>query len=343
MSQCERIARVEGIDETTGVFSMTLATEGEASDGHILSIKGGQIPERMPLLISHYNEPTSQAGSITEPKKALKDSPPCLRAVGRIEMSGEGPSAEIRRDLAHMIARGHVNAMSIRWDEVPGKTIRRVNLPSEHPHYVDSERADGPERWGCFFEEWVAREGSIVALGADKGALIGRAEETEGEVSTFWRAMASDLESPPDEDVVIALELDEPTEEAKQAAALAALRADLAQCRDMGIADTEINEILGTDTPSAPDLVDEVLLRLDALEGRFDDLEAAREDGREEVPPPPAADEQEREDTGDPLPPAIMRPREVAAMLREELKKSQDRINSKFRAEIKKARGEIER
>lgn len=192
MSQHERIARIDGIDLATGVFPMTLATEGEASDGHILSIKGGQIPKRMPLLSAHWNEPTSQLGSINEPEKRLEDSPPRLRAVGHIEMSGEGTSAEIRRDLAHMIDKGHVTGVSIRWDEVPGKTIRRVNLPSDHPHFVDSEKANGPERWGVFFEQWRALEGSVVPIGADPKALIGRANDTTGEVQAFWRSMAED-------------------------------------------------------------------------------------------------------------------------------------------------------
>lgn len=240
MSKHERTARIEGVD-ADGVFQMTLATEGEASDGHILSIKGGQIPERMPLLSSHWNDPESALGSITQPQKALKDSPPRLRATGQIEM--EGPKGDVRRDLAHMIAKGHISAVSIRWDEVPGKTIRRVNLPSDHPYHVDSETATGPERWGSFFEEWVAREGSIVALGADIGAVIGRADETEGEVSAFWRAMAEDAGSP-----------DEPDAESKVAATLAALRADVHAAVDAGISPADITNALGA-VASTSDLV----------------------------------------------------------------------------------------
>ncbi|MHC4714910.1 MAG: hypothetical protein ACYTAN_16835, partial [Planctomycetota bacterium] len=129
--------------------------------------------------------------------KLLKDSPPRLRAVGHIEMSGEGASAEIRRDLAHMIDKGHVTGVSIRWDPVPGKSVRRVNLPSDHPYFVDAETEKDPrKRYGLFFEEWRAMEGSVVALGADPQALIGRAEETEGAVSTYWRAMAENTEEP---------------------------------------------------------------------------------------------------------------------------------------------------
>jgi hypothetical protein len=276
MSKYERFARVEGIDESSGVFSATLATEGEASDGHILSIKGGHIPERMPLLVSHWNDPHEQAGSITNPKKHLKDAPPRVSVTGHIEMSGEGAPAEIRRDLAHMIAKGHVGAMSIRWDEVPGKTVRRINLPSDHPHYVDPEKAKGAERWGLFFEEWRGLEGSIVSIGADPGALIGRANETTGEVQQFWRAMAGDLEEGEKPDVEIELELTkltadghpvskaiadqirdemarpEPTEESKQAAAVAALREAAEQARALGL-ENEIAETIGIDIPTAPE------------------------------------------------------------------------------------------
>lgn len=193
----ERIARVESIDTSTGTFEMTLATEGEASDGHILSIAGGQIPERMPLLSSHWNEPTTALGSVTNPRKELKANPKRLKATGHIELEGEGAAAEIRRDLAHMIGEGHIRGVSIRWDEVPGKATRRVNLPSDHPFYVADTEKDHRKRFGLYFEEWRALEGSVVAVGADPAALIGRAEETEGEVRQFWRVMAG-LDAPPD-------------------------------------------------------------------------------------------------------------------------------------------------
>jgi hypothetical protein len=232
MSNHERMARIEGIDLETGAFLMTLATEGEAADGHILSIKGGQIPERLPMLTSHWNDPASALGSITNPEKFLKDSPPRLRAVGHIEMGGEGASAAIRRDLAHMIDKGHVRGMSIRWDEVPGKSVRRVNLPSDHPHFVDAEKEKSSnKRYGMYFEEWIAVEGSLVALGADKQALIGRAEETDGAVSTFWRAVADDL---PEAEPTDMIEDEEVTPEARVAASLAALRTEAGFCHGIG-------------------------------------------------------------------------------------------------------------
>ena len=140
MSKHERMARIEGIDLDTGAFKMTLATEGEASDGDILSIKGGQIPERMPMLNGHWNLATEQLGSITDAVKHLQDTPPRLTTIGHIEMGGEGAPADIRRDLAYMIDKKHVTGVSIRWDEVAGKPpVRRINLPSDHPFFVDAE------------------------------------------------------------------------------------------------------------------------------------------------------------------------------------------------------------
>ena len=240
MSKHERTARIESVDDS-GVFRATLATEGEASDGDILSIAGGQIPDRMPMLLSHWNDPTAQAGSITEPTKELKAKPPRLRVTGQIEMGGVGPLAEIRRDVAFMMNR-HGGAMSIRWDEVDGgkQPIRRVNLPSDHAYFVDADTATGAKRWGLFWPEWRAIEGSIVALGADPAATVdgrlcaARAEETDGEVSSFWRAMAQDAEGQSDD--------------AKAAATLAALRVDAIASLDAGatIADV-VNAVVSTE------------------------------------------------------------------------------------------------
>jgi hypothetical protein len=201
MSKHERTVRVSGVDED-GVFLMTLATEGEASDGDILSIAGGQIPERMPLMLSHASDPTMKAGSVTDSIKELKHSPPRVISTGQIEMGGIGALADVRRDVAYMINR-HGGAVSIRWDLVDGgkEPIRRVNLPSDHPYFVDAETEKSwRKRNGYFWPEWKGLEGSIVALGADPDANVhsqlcrDRADETEGPVSTFWRAMAEETE-----------------------------------------------------------------------------------------------------------------------------------------------------
>ena len=192
MTQIARTMRVDA-GATPGEFEMILATEGEASDGHILNIRGGFVPSQLPLLNSHFNSPTDALGSIIAPRKDLDASPPVLRATGKIEMGGEGASADIRRDLAHMIERGHIGAVSIRWDGIKGTP--RVELPDGHAFRVE-KGATGAARNGTYFEEWRALEGSVVAIGADSGALIQHADQCEDPTQReFWRSMAADAET----------------------------------------------------------------------------------------------------------------------------------------------------
>jgi hypothetical protein len=63
-----------------------------------------------------------------------------LRAVGRIELEGEGAQAEIRRDIALMISRGHLNAVSVRAQG--DKAIPRQDLPKGEPCSEVSEITD---------------------------------------------------------------------------------------------------------------------------------------------------------------------------------------------------------
>lgn len=179
------------IDPNTGEFPMILATDGEASDGDILSIEGMQFPERAPLQNAHINEARSTLGSITRFRRDLKSTPKKLRAMGQIEMAGEGPQADIRRDIAFMIGRQHIKGVSVRWE--PIEWIRRTNLPSDHPAFVDAEKeTDWRKRYGLFFKKSRVLEGSIAPVQADPQSMIGRADETEGEVAAFWRSMAED-------------------------------------------------------------------------------------------------------------------------------------------------------
>lgn len=184
-----RLARIEGSDED-GTFSMILATSGEASDGHILDIGGGIVPERMPLLLSHQNDPRSQIGSVVSATRARVDGQDVLRATGQIELGGEGAQADIRRDVFHMIRAGHIGAVSLRWD--PLKAVARADLPEKHPARVTKSEPDSRKRFGLYFSSWRALEGSVVSVGADPAALIGRSRETTGEVAEFWRQLAAD-------------------------------------------------------------------------------------------------------------------------------------------------------
>lgn len=182
-------------------FGMTLATEGEASDGHILSIRGGEIPERFPLLAVHDAYALeSTLGSVVEGRKHYAGEIPELRATGEINLEGEGDAADARRDVANMIEAGDLSAVSIRWE--PIDAVRRINLPGDHPAFVDPEDPDPRKRYGLFFKKWRAVEGSVVPIGADAAAKIAaradawRAKGREA-VATFVRTFVAPAPADP--------------------------------------------------------------------------------------------------------------------------------------------------
>lgn len=154
----------------TGEFQMTLATDGEASDGHILNIDGAVTQPRMPLLFNHYSSEAIPAlGSVVDPRKEGGK----LRATGRFNLNGEDSLAEIRRGIAQLVADGDLRAVSVRWEGL--KTVRRTALPETHAAYV-KPGTGGPKERGSYFEKWRVLEGSVVSIGADPKALIGRAQ-----------------------------------------------------------------------------------------------------------------------------------------------------------------------
>lgn len=256
----ERIRFVEfergEINLQTGEFPMILATDGEATDGDILSIEGAEFGSRAPLQLSHINDPRSTAGSVSGFRRDLQSTPKKLKAKGQIELGGEGPAADIRRDVAYMVAQGHVTGISVRWD--PLESTRRVNLPADHFAYVDDEKEkDWRKRYGYFFKKWRVLEGSIVAVQADKESMIGRAVETDGHVAAFWRAMANDAQEPekildlrtepPEEDpaksktVPMVAVVSPPTSESLRAAFAAQVR----EMVSLGISVEELAEVIG--------------------------------------------------------------------------------------------------
>jgi len=162
------------IDLNSGEFPLTLFTNGEASDGHIIDIDGLRIPDQLPMYVNHIADPRERAGSLLAPVKEVPiDSMRTLgdsrvRMVGRIDVTGDSAAADIRRDLAHGVSVGDINAMSGRWDGLASE--ERSGLPSDHIAYKERSH-------GLYFSEAVALEGSIVGLGADKDALIGRSKD----------------------------------------------------------------------------------------------------------------------------------------------------------------------
>jgi len=185
------IERGEG--DPPGRVAGMLATDGEASDGDILDIDGAQIPKRAPLLFGHQdwsgdrNLGSWERFEKTNAGKAGKLGGKGIRGFGQIELGGTGEPQAWRDDIAHMIERRHIGALSVRWSPV-GDPIRRVNLPSDHPAFVDSQTATGNKRWGLFFPKWRLLEGSVVTLGADPAALIGRMRDSKGDVRRNWRS-----------------------------------------------------------------------------------------------------------------------------------------------------------
>ena len=195
MTQHTRIFSVERstVDPEAGTFEAVLFTDGEASDGHILSIKGGKIPERMPLFVNHAADPTTQLGSLYYAGKGDHE----VRVRGEIMLDGEGAPLEVRRDLLAKMAAGHVSRMSGRWDADDKDAKRRVNLPSDHPAFVDEKKeTESRKRWGYYFEKWQAMEGSVVGLGADPQAVMrwARDEDSPECVRDFWKAQVPDAQ-----------------------------------------------------------------------------------------------------------------------------------------------------
>ncbi len=159
-TRLERTIKVERADDTakSGRFSAILASEGEASDGHILSIAGMRVPDSMPLLFRHTSsEEIPALGRVEKPEKVKVGGVPSLRVEPQIDMGGgdsSDPLAAVRRGIAHMVGSGTLDAMSVRWDEIPSKVIARRNLPSDHFAFVDVQKEpDHPGAWGAFFEE----------------------------------------------------------------------------------------------------------------------------------------------------------------------------------------------
>jgi len=188
----------ESVGDKLGSFTAILATGGEASDGHILSIEGMSVPESMPMLFRHQSTaeiPT--LGRITQPQKMGKNADAKLRVTGVFDLEGDStdPLLAIRRGFASLVREGSLDAMSVRWDPVFGKFVPRTSLSDGHYAFENAE-TDNP--FGMFFEESTAREGSIVAIGSDAVALMGRSEAATSEVERrAFALLAGELE--PDE------------------------------------------------------------------------------------------------------------------------------------------------
>jgi hypothetical protein len=239
--QCQR----QAVDAATGEFKAVLATEGEASDGHILLMRGLEVPESMPLMFHHAAEGMDGSLRTLGTLGSFKKRSGALHATGRILVDdGEGEGLAFRRDVAAMVNAGGLPSMSIRWDT--RKSVRRINLPKDNPHHVDAGKTptDDPRYWGHLIEKSVAREGSIVALPADSGAMIERAAESASEESSAALvAMARELELGMNTEALERVD-----------AAYDALHDAIDALRSLGVTDDQIAPLIAGDI-SADDLV----------------------------------------------------------------------------------------
>lgn len=178
-----------------GTIRGVLATDGEASDGHILSIAGLEAAPGIPLLFGHDDfSGERHLGSWTAFRKTMRSKAGESRMVGEaeIELEGAGANREFREDVAVMIGKGHVRGFSVRWEPIE-KPVPRVNLPSNHPAFIDAQGERSPaKRWGLFFPRSRALEGSVVSIGADREALIERAG-TDSPTRELWRSAVANM------------------------------------------------------------------------------------------------------------------------------------------------------
>ena len=164
------------IDLETGEFWATVATNGEASDRHILDLASVRVADRVPMFANHNPDPLRQLGSWTNAKVAGKTTRlggASLKMLGRLPQDGDGEVADIRRDVARMIHSGDITAMSVHWDPV-FNSVPRKSLPKHHFAFSDIEGGwEDPK----FITDWDLMENSIVGLPADKAAIVGRSQD----------------------------------------------------------------------------------------------------------------------------------------------------------------------
>lgn len=200
----ERVAEVDSrIDTTTGEFEMVMASEAEATDGHMLRVAGIAHAETIPLQLDHMRGAADNLGTVSNMRTGRRGGLPVLLGVGQIRLTGEGDALAARRDLVDAIASGAIRGTSLTWDAEPGSVRERMSLPKGHPARVDPEEPNLRRRFGLFFEKSRAIEQSIVALPADRNALIGRAEAAADAASRgLWQVLVERLEAreatPPD-------------------------------------------------------------------------------------------------------------------------------------------------
>lgn len=177
-----------------GVVRGVLATDGEASDGHIISIAGGEVSPGMPFLYGHDQfSGDRDLGSWVAFRKITSRKPGESKIIGdaEIELEGAGASRDWREDVAVKVSKGRLRGLSIRWEPIDSP-VPRVNLSKDHPAYIDAEKERGNvKRWGLWFPTWRGVEGSLVAVGSDRDCLT-EAARGDSPVAAMYRSALVD-------------------------------------------------------------------------------------------------------------------------------------------------------
>jgi hypothetical protein len=340
MNTYQRTCQIErGEGDAPGIIAGTLVTDGEASDGHILSIPGGELPERAPLLFGHDDYTgTGNLGSWTgfAKYKGSGLGASGIKGVAEIEMEGEGPQQSWRDDIAHMIEKKHIGMFSVRWSEI-AEPVRRVNLPSDHPAFVDEKKATGRQRWGLYFEKWKMLEGSVVTLGADPAALIGRMQEAEGDVRVYWRRAI-------DHALQETYGCGSPISDRSEIHPLVAIQANSGELINVERAAWEaMLEEANRRCSIALDLQEDAYATLRMAHDVIRNAETIRSEEEQARAREDSEETQlEQKEDAAPLPAQeVVTPRELIEYLGKSLGQARQRVNLKRRAQIEEARGRV--
>ena len=206
----ERQAKLDSrIDTDTGEFDMVMATEGEASDGHVIGIDGLSFGDDLPLQLDHGRSTLANLGTVGNMRRDTIGGLPVYRGVGRIRLTGDGEALAARRDIVDGISRGDITGTSLTWESL--KHRERRALPASHRAHVGRSEKDHRKRFGLFFDQSRGVEQSIVAIPSDKQALIGRAENATDENSrAMWQSLVSRFDDAPrsrEAEIIDALEI----------------------------------------------------------------------------------------------------------------------------------------
>lgn len=329
------------VNAETGEFRAVVFTDGEASDGHILSIEGAQVPERMPLFADHHASVRTQLGSLYPLERTAHQ----IVMRGEIFLGGEGPELEIRRDILAKMAAGHVSQMSGRWDYDEEDAVRRSELPEDHAAYVSPKKAkkDWRYRWGHFFKRWRAQEGSLVGLGADPAASVRDAmrfaedEAASPAVRAFWRSQAEAVREREQDEPITRRDFERFTDDLAEIIR-ETIRRDLSEQlaarEDAAFTDTD-----PTDEPDASEAT-EPAETTDAGDEPDDaratqaPAEAGAERSEEPAPDPPARESQR---TGR----ASWDPSDVAVAIQSIARRRNKQFTEEFAAVVRRAQGKL--